>query len=159
MEDIKVQLLSSDKDKDLLIDAYRWRETSPSWFQECLEIWKESLEDYLESSVNELHYGVWHEGQFIAAIRLVPDQMDFVYNLHLNVKKGTDPEVLYVASCTLRDFLFSQGRIYIYGYLPTFNRGISKLYECLGFTDTGIRIFKGMVRGKLVEWKHYAIVH
>jgi len=73
--------------------------------------------------------------------------------------KGIDFEALYVASCTLRDFLFKQGHICIYGYLPTINRGISRLYECLGFTDTGIRVFKGIVHGKLVEWKHYAIVH
>jgi hypothetical protein len=153
-----IRLLNIETERDLFIEAYNWRYEAPRWFQECLDIWKETLEDYLENSKDELHYGVWDGEVLIAVIRLIQD-VPGLFNIHLSVRKGTDWNVLLAAGNCLRDFLFSAGIQGAYGYLPVINKSISKLYECLGFTDSGIRVFKGIVHGRLMEWKHYFILN
>lgn len=159
MRNIRVQLLDAVEDRDRLVEAYNWRETAPRWFRECLDVWKESLEEYLNSAADELHYGIWGGEEMLATVRLIPCEPAGTYNIHLNAKKGIDFEALFVGACTLRDFVFKQGKVHVYGYLPSINRGISQLYECLGFVDSGIRVFKGVVHGKVIEWKHYVIAN
>jgi hypothetical protein len=154
---IELRLLDIDKDRELFIEAYNWRNRAPRWFRECLNIWKESLEEYLENAVTEFHYGVWVDGEFQASIRLI-ETVPRIFNIHLYARRGVNLEDLYVSGVTLRDFLVKQGIAGFYGYLPIINKGISHLYECLGFEDTGIRVFKGVIRGRVVEWKHYALV-
>jgi hypothetical protein len=152
-----VRLLNLDEERDLFIEAYNWRYDAPRWFQECLDIWKETLEDYLENAKDELHYGVWDDEVFVAVIRLIQDASG-LFNIHLSVRRGTDWNVLLAAGNCLREFLRSVGVSGTYGYLPVINKSISKLYQCLGFSDTGIRVFKGVVHGRLMEWQHYLLV-
>jgi hypothetical protein len=147
-----VRLLDSDTDRDLLIEAWHFRDTAPRWFRECLDIFKETKEEYLENSRDELHFGVIDD-QLLAVIRLIPEKQG-MWNIHLSARKGTAPEVLLAAGLNVRERMVKHGASF-YGYLPERNKTIGLLYEALGFVDSGLRIYKGVVHGKVVCWKHY----
>lgn len=153
-----IRLLDSEKDRDVLVEAWNWRESAPKWFRESLEIFKESKEEYLEAAPRELHFGVFAENEATAVIRLV-EEKPWVFCIHLSARRKTDFNLVLEAGLALRDYLFSQGVQSFYGWLPTVNRGVSKLYESLGFSDTGIRVFKGTIRGKTGVFRHYALVN
>lgn len=153
-----LRLLDVDKDKDLLIEAYDWRLTAPAWFRKCLDIFKETKEEYLENAKDEMHFGVFEDEEMKAVIRLVQDRPG-VLNIHLSAKKGADIEMILAAGETLRDLLFEKGVQSFFGYLPTLNKGISKLYEALGFHDTGIRVYKGQIHNKVVCFRHYFLAN
>lgn len=156
MKTHRLQLLDAEKDRDLLIEAYDWRLTAPAWFRKCLDIFKETKDEYLESAKGELHFGVFEEDEMKAVIRLAQEKPG-VLNIHLSAKRGTNPEMLLAAGETLRDRLFAEGVQSFYGWIPTLNKGVCHLYEALGFHDTGLRIWKGVIHGKVVCFKHYAL--
>jgi hypothetical protein len=155
---MEVRLLNLEKDLDIVQEAWTWADTAPRWFRETLAITKESWEEYLANFPNELHYGVFVEDQPTAIIRLI-EAAPFIFNLHLSAKRKTDFRVLVEAGLNLRDHLFEHGIIGFYGHLPVMNRSVSKLYEALGFEDTGVRSVDGQIRGKDVEWKQYGILN
>lgn len=152
-----IRLLDPEKDMDLLREAWDWRDDAPRWFQESLAIDKESWDDFVSGSKDEWHYGIFSDG-LMAVVRLIQSSPR-VFNIHLSARRKTDFEVLLTAGKSIRDYLFDKGVLGFYGYLPTVNRGVSKLYEELGFTDTGIRVFKGQIRGRVGELKHYALLN
>lgn len=153
-----IRLLNIDKDMPIITEAWNWRFTAPKWFRESLDIWKEDFDEMLAAMPNELHYGVFVDDQPTAVIRLIEERGQ-IFNIHLSAKRKTDFEVLLQAGSSVRDYLFDRGVKSFYGFLPTVNRGVSHLYERLGFTDTGIRIYKGTIRGKTGEFKHYSLVN
>lgn len=148
----EIRLITDEK---ILATAYSWADDSPSWFRETLDIWKETLAEYIKASKNEFNYGVFIDDEVVAVVRLVEYQ-PFVFNLHLYVKRGADFEVLLQAGRSLRDYLKDKGAKGFFGWLPSMNRSVARLYKELGFTETGLKIYKGQIRGKTVEWRHYA---
>lgn len=150
---MNIRLLHPEKDKDVLTEAWNWREGSPKWFQESLDIFKETFEDYMKSVPNELHYGVFDESP-MAVIRLIETE-PYIFNIHLAARRGADFEALVQAGTSIRDYLFDNGVKGFFGWLPSVNRGVSKLYKALGFQDTGLRIFKGRIHGRTIEFIHY----
>lgn len=154
--DLYFRLLDTESDVLLFEEAFRWRDTAPKWFQKCMDVWKESFDEYMENRKDELHYGMFEGDEVFAVLRLIQSQPGW-FNLHLSARRGADWEKILQVTATLRDWIFDQKILGCYGYIPTINRGICQLYESLGFVDTGIKVFKGVVHGKLVCWKHYAI--
>lgn len=151
-----VRLLDSDKDRDLLIEAWHFRDTAPRWFRECLDIFKETLGEYLENSRDEFHFGVFDE-RLLAVVRLIPETPG-VWNIHLSARKGTPVEVLLAAGLNIKERMFEHGASF-YGYIYHRNRTICRLYESLGFEDSGLRVYKGQIRNKVVEWVHYVLLN
>lgn len=153
----EIRLLNIDKDMDVIKTAWGWRDTAPRWFRELLDVYKEPWSEYVENFPNELHYGVFTDGEPQAIVRLI-EAHPWIYNLHLSAKRKTNFGVLVQAGLSLRDYLFDQGIHGFYGNIATINRGVCKLYEALGFIDTGRRTVKGTIHGKDVVWKQYSLV-
>lgn len=149
-----IRLLDVEKDKDVLTEAWSWRDDAPKWFRESLDIFKETFDEYMNAVPSELHYGVFDE-RAIAVIRLIEAE-PYVFNIHLSARRGAEFDTLVVAGAALRDYLFENGVKGFFGWLPTINRGVARLYRSLGFTDTGLRIYKGQIHGKTVEFVQYA---
>lgn len=154
---ITVRSIDPYAEQALLIEAWHWRDESPDWFRACYEIWKETFEEYLAASYDELHIGVWDDGVLTAVVRMIPEKKGF-FALHLSAKHGTNPDNLTAACLQIKEMMFDHG-VQFYGYLPTIHRSVAKIYEALGFWDTGIRIYKGIVKGKLICWRHYLIIN
>jgi hypothetical protein len=150
---ITVRLLDSEQDKDFLIEAWHFKDTAPRWFRECLDIFKETIDEYLESARDEFHFGVFDDEGLAATVRLIPERPT-IWNLHLYARKGASLDILLAAGIDIRERMLPHGATF-YGYLPVRNKGVSWLYEALGFVDSGLRLYKGVVHGKVVEWKHY----
>lgn len=153
-----IRLLNIDNDLELFREAWSWRYAAPKWFQEALDIFKETFEEYLEAIPNELHYGVFIEGEISAIVRLV-EIGPRVFNTHLYAKRKTDFGMLLEACQAIRDHLFAQGAIAYIGWIPSNNRSIARLYENLGLRETGMRCFKGTIRGRLAEFRHYCCIN
>jgi hypothetical protein len=154
---IIVRLLDGDADRDLLIEAWHFRDTAPRWFRECLDIFKETKDEYLENAKGELHFGVFEDDRLDAVIRLIPEKPT-VWNIHLSARKGIALETLLAAGVNVRERMLKHDASF-YGYLPERNKGISRLYEALGFVDSGLRLYKGVVHGKVVAWKHFILLN
>ncbi len=145
------------QDESLLAEAYHWQDTMPQWFRDSQNAWKETEEEYLEASKSELNYGVFLEDILVAVIRLI-EVYPSVFNAHLMVKRGTSLETLIEAAKCLKDYLFHNGVYSLYGYIWNKNRGVCKLYEAIGFHDSGVRCYKGKIKGRLAQWKQYLCV-
>jgi hypothetical protein len=148
-----IRLLDIEKDASVFREAWDWAREAPRWFRDAMDVWKETFEEQMEAARNELHYGVFLDDEPAAVIRLI-EAWPWVFNIHLSARRRTPLDVLVEAGSTLRDFLFAQGVKGFYGYIPTQNRGVIRLYEALGFFDSGVRCFKGMTHGRVIEWKH-----
>jgi len=148
-----VRLLDVEKDGRVFKEAWEWSRSAPKWFLDTLDVWKETFEEQMDAAKNELHYGVFVADQATAVVRLI-EAFPWVFNIHLAARRRTPLETLVEAGSKLRDFLYSQGVQGFYGYIPAQNRGIIRLYEALGFRDSGIRCFKGATHGRVIEWKH-----
>ena len=69
---IIVRLLDSETDRDLLIEAWHFRDTAPRWFRECLDIFKETKEEYLASAGEEFHFGAFEDDRLLMVVRMIP---------------------------------------------------------------------------------------
>lgn len=154
---ITVRSIDPKTEQALLIEAWHWRDDAPLWYRLCHDVWKESYEEFLAASVDEIHFGVWKDEELIATVRMIPEKKGF-FALHLAAKQGIDPQELTAACMKIKELMFDHG-VQFYGYLPTIHRSVAKIYEALGFWDTGVRIYKGVVHGKVVCWRHYLIIN
>jgi hypothetical protein len=152
---VDIRLLDAKDDLNVHEAAWRWLDDTPRWFRESSALFKESWDDYLSHIPKELHYGVFVDREPSAIIRLIED-LPWVFQLHLSAKRKTDPMVILQAGTALRDFLFAKGVKAFYGFIAKQNRGVRKLYEGLGFADTGVRCFKGH-EGKVWELIQYGV--
>jgi len=152
-----VRLLDSDADQNLLVEAWHFRDTAPRWFRECLEIFKESFDEYLLNARNEFHFGAFDEERLFAVVRMIPTKTG-TWNIHLSARKGTSFEELVATGLEVRRRMYPNGASF-YGWLPERNRTIGKLYEAIGFVDSGVRMYKGIVHGKTVCWRHFWLIN
>lgn len=152
-----IRLLDAQKDIELHREAWSWREGSPAWFRESLDIFKETFEEYIENIPNELHYGIF-DGELIAIVRLIETE-PYIMNIHLSAKRNTDLNVLVESGKAIRDHLINSNVKGFFGWLPKMNRSVRSLYFALGFTDSGVRCFKGKIRGRLAEFRQYVFVN
>lgn len=153
-----IRLLDHEKDMPVLEEAWNWRNSAPQWFRDSLDIFKESWEEFLVAVPDELHYGIFVDEKPTAVVRLI-EAYPAVYNIHLSAKRKTDFNIILDYGLRLRNFLFENEVKGMYGWIVKENRGVCHLYEQLGFTDTGIRCYKGMIGNRLGEFRHYAIIN
>lgn len=137
---------------DLLETAFHWADEMPDWYKEFQQIHLETFDSFIGTG-NQLFIGVF-QGELRALARFVlcPNG---IYDIHLYVKRKTDPEMLFNACQSIMYYLFDQGIKGLSGWVPSKHRGIVNLYKNLGFTNNGIRCFEGKVKGKLVEWLYF----
>lgn len=153
---VAIRLLNPQNDLPLFREAWNWRYQAPKWFQESLEIFKESWDEHVIRISTELHYGIFIDENLVAVVRLT-ETYPHIFNIDLSAKRKTSPQILLQAGSSIRDFLFDQGVKGFYGWLPVQNRGVAWLYRSLGFFDTGEKIYKGRIHGKLAELIRYAM--
>jgi hypothetical protein len=143
--------LLNEGDEELLREAWAWQDSSPKWFQESQSSEKEELIDFLNTAKDKLLYGVFDEG-LTAVIRLNPFA-NKVFSIDLFARRKTDFNVLSEAGLSLKYYLFDNGIAKgFFGWLPSRNRGVIKLYNFLGFTHSGVVCYKGQYHDKPVKW-------
>lgn len=148
---MEIKLLDEKKDVELLREAWSWSDASARWFREANDAWKETFEDFLKSAKDEMLFGVYAE-ELTAVIRLIPAGGQ-IYVIHLYAKRKTPLEVLVSAGNTLKEYLYNKGVNGFFGWIPTRNRSIIRLYEMLGFRFSGYRQYKPGESGRVFEWR------
>lgn len=151
----------SESETMLLRTAWGWADDAPDWFREFRNIHPETLEMFLESAKADLLIGVFcPDIRALARFQLCSTGF---YDIHLYVKRKTDPEVLFNACESIMLYLFDNGIKGLSGWIPRMHRSIVNLYKKLGFTYNGIRCFEGNIkrtvhgvtRPKVVEWYYF----
>jgi hypothetical protein len=153
----EIRLLDTEKDEQTLREAWNWSRAAPRWFRESLECFKESEDEFIEATRNEMLFLVT-DTEPTAVIRLVPTG-EKRFTIHLYAKRKTDFEVLTQAGLSLKKYLFDKDIARAFGgWIPPQNRGVIKLYHALGFQFSGLRCFRGQIRGRVAEWLYMASV-
>jgi hypothetical protein len=142
----------NESETELLTTAFHWADEMPDWYKEFQAIHLESLESFIGSE-NQLFIGVFQD-DLVALTRFILCPKGF-YDIHLYVKRRTDPEMLFTACESIMYYLLDQGIKGLSGWIPVKHKGIVNLYRNLGFIHNGIRCFEGKVKGKIVEWLYF----
>lgn len=147
----KIRIIN-ESEIDLLTEAWNWADEMPEWFKEFRAVHPETFESLIGTE-NQLLIGVFFPDLCaLARFILCPNG---TYDIHLYVKRKTDPEMLFNACQSIMYYLFDQGIKGLSGWIPKRHTGIVNLYKNLGFTNNGIRCFEGKVKGKLIEWLYF----
>lgn len=147
----EIRLLDEGKDKGLLEEAWGWQDDAPQWFRESQDSEKETLSDFLETAGEKLLYGIFDDG-LTAVIRLNPFN-NKVFSIDLFAKRKTDWTLLCEAGKSLQMWLFdNQIANGFFGWIPSRNRSIIKLYNALGFIHNGVICYKGKYHNRPCRW-------
>jgi hypothetical protein len=148
-----IRRLNPDTDRGLLVDAYAWEAFAPRWFKDADKVFgPPTLVDFIKGTEQDdrATFGIFDDeiaGLIILTLR------DSAVEADLMARPGVSLEIIAAGASSLRDAVFSDLPVTaIYCWLARKNYPTRKLCAIIGFCDSGLRLLKGVYRGRVIEW-------
>lgn len=152
---VEISTITPVSHPDAYKEAWGWMAASPEWRKATVAVFGELTEEnYREAAQDErrIDIGVWNDGEFMAIVTLTAQAKD-VYEVGFEAKRGSSLEALTVAGISIRERMYRvYGAQYSYTVTPRWNRAIINFDKSIGYRDEGVRLFKGQIKGKPIEW-------
>jgi len=150
-----IRRLDPIQDRNHFVDAHLWVVNSPRWFKESDRVFgPPTFEDFIESAKEESRatFGVF-DGELIALVMFIlraKGRMEVDFMARPRCNAGT-----VVTHClALRDRAFEDlGTQELFVWVAKKNLPTRRLCGTLGFREDGLRLIKGMYRGRVIEWR------
>lgn len=147
---VEIKFLDFDN-VDVLTEAWGWADSAPQWFQQSQDDANETLDDFLTPNESVLLVGIFVDETATAVIRLTQVR-EMIFAIDLFAHRKTDWQILLNAGLSVQEYLFEKGVKGFFGWIPSKNRPIVKLYQCLGFVHRGIKCRRGVMHGRSIKW-------
>lgn len=129
---------------EILLKFWQAEQDTPEWYRASTELWRTTKDEFLALCEK-------------SEIYIIGECLVFVEpsgELHFSVLKGAKIDV--EPFWELREQLFTRYS-FLFGWVLSKNRGVRKLCESAGLRFTGLKMFYGGFRGRLLEWHCYGI--
>lgn len=156
-----LRTLDPAKDEALFQEAYSWIFTRPDWYQYMDGVASVigntySFENYLKEAKEPTEYNVGLFNGKLRAVFTIQDQKDGSCQVHVNAENGVDQLALVAGAVRLREWLFANGVVEIFGWLASINRPMKTFAEQAGFKYCGVSVFRGSLNDKPIRWLRFA---
>lgn len=152
-----IRRLNASNDREHFVTAWGWLESSPSWRQATEAIFgADTLETYLYNAADEHSIAIGVFDNELVAVFSLTLRGKATYEAHLAAKRGTDPELVARAGCVIRAQLEDYGMQHTFAWVPRWNRPLRYILKANGFTRDHIVMFRGVHRGRIIEWCRYS---
>ena len=161
MKQLSIRRLNPETDKALFVEAWLWDHVDvPRWYREMDRVFRpEAFEDFLKLAHGEdqADIGVFENDKLVGLITLSM-RAKGMFEAHLSAKRGASVEVLADAGIQVKEQLFrDMGMIEGCLWVARKNYHVRKLCSIIGFRDSGLRIFKGSHRGRVIDWLRLSV--
>lgn len=157
---MELRALNPEVDQALLRAAYDWIFEAPPWLRQAENIVAgingcDSWEGYLKAALSpkETNIGLFNETML--ALFTIQAEGEGCFQVHVNAKPDAPVTEMIAAAIQLRDLLFRQGAMEVYGFVAERNRPLRRFAELVGFRFSGVSIFKGSMRDRPIRWMRY----
>jgi hypothetical protein len=159
---MELRALDPDRDQQLFREAYDWIFEAPPWLRQAENIVAgingcDSSEGYLKAAQDPKEVNIGLFGTEMQALFTIQNEGDGCFQVHVNAKPNAPAGEMIAAAIQLRDTLFSQGAIEIFGFIAERNRPLRRFAEFAGFKFSGVSIFKGSMRDRPIRWMRYVV--
>jgi hypothetical protein len=141
------------EEESLFREAYEWTRDAPKWLKALDSIfgWK-TFEDYYKQAreENQVSFGVF-ENELVALVALV-ERAKGLFEAELSARRGTDIRLIAQAVREVGNALVSSGQVECFIWVAKRNRPVLRMCEVVGFKRTGISLFKGSYKERVIEW-------
>ncbi len=157
---MELRALDPDRDGQLFREAYDWIFEAPRWLRQAENIVAgingcDSWEGYLKAAHDPKEVNIGLFAGSMQALFTIQDEGCACFQVHINAKPHGPAGEMIAAAIQLRDTLFSQGAIEIFGFIAERNRPLRRFAEIAGFKFSGVSIFKGSMRDRPIRWMRY----
>lgn len=140
-------------EKELFRQAHEWTQEAPAWFRQLDAVFGfKDFETYYKQACekSQVSFGVFSD-ELVALITII-ERAKGVYEAELSAKRGADPLLIIEATNVIRSAVFDHGCLEGYVWVASRNRMALKICELGGFRRDGIRMYRGVCKGNVVEW-------
>lgn len=137
-----------------LPEIWQHERTLPQWFADASGVWRDSLQDevgFIDAC--EKVWGLFDGARLMLCVYFEKEEPGRQVEIHLSVLHKIRPSKFIKMTAQLRDTLFHSGVKIVRGWVLTKNTSLCRLLAEVGFRDTGLRMDKGMSRGRALSWR------
>jgi hypothetical protein len=145
-----IRALKAD-DYELYQEAFDWTGKAPEWFRQLDSVfgWPD-FETYYEQTKDKISFGIF-DNELVALVTII-ERARGIYEAELSARRGTDVLLIIEATRVIRDAVFAHGCLEGFMWVALRNRMVLKVCEAAGFQRDGIRMFRGVCKGRVIEW-------
>jgi hypothetical protein len=154
---MKLRRLDPRTDTIHLATAWGWLGESPRWRRVTESIFgADSLDSYLYNAGGDrtVSIGVFDNDKLVALFGLILRAKD-TYEVFLQAARGTNPELVAQAGCTIRSQMVAYGMQHAFAWVPRWNRPLAGILAANNFRRDHITMFRGNMGGRVIEWHRY----
>lgn len=136
---------------DLAQLIWHHEQSSPEWFRSSGAVWHKTFADFETFWKACIVYGLFDADKLLATV-YIEEIQPAVLNVHVSVvEKCEERDLVRFFQSLVRQYAM-EGAEVIVGWMTANNRGLRRVAEKAGFSDTGLRMAYGQTRGKVINW-------
>lgn len=155
----------TSEDSELLREAYQWDKGKPQWFLDMDGVFGPQTEDEFVGLADDPQNCLLAIFRPIG-LRIVQHEMVGLviitygeeFTAHLWAKRGTPLDVLWADIEQIKQDMFAIGMRACAVWVAERNIGVQRLCGMIGFQPTGVSMYKGTYRGRVIRWRKYILL-